>query len=65
MVFAKYTVVFSFLGLTSALLRDGLALANLSGKRIRGVSKGKSLQNVGNTEIKVLSAGEVWKLLSS
>lgn len=65
MVFAKYTVVFSFLGLTSALLRDGLALASLSGERIRVVSKGKSLQNVGNTEIKVPSAGEVWKLLSS
>lgn len=53
MVFAKYTVVFSFLGLTSALLRDGLALANLSGERIRGISKDKSLQNMGNTEIKV------------
>ena len=39
--------------------------ANLSGaRRILGVSKGKSLQIVGNTEIKIfLSSGEIWKLL--
>lgn len=41
-------------GLTSALLRDELALADLSGETsIRGLSQGKSLQIVGNTEIKI------------
>lgn len=52
MVFAKHTSVFSS-GCNSALLRDELALANSSGKgKNSGFSKGKSVQIVGNAQIK-------------